>query len=402
MKTHLLYPFVLFAALLTAALATGNPLILLAACLIGLTTLVCLISVVWAGSTLSISVGYTDQTVQRGSDTEIEIRVRHRGLIPIAPVLLQIASMNGEENREIRLKDAPGKVQTLRMPIHAAHVGVFTSGIKSCTVEDLFGLFSRTIRQESAVFEMIVLPQTFQTEPLAMAPGDPGSEMMARATEDLNAPNDIRSYQPGDAMKKIHWKLSLRKGELMVRKFDEPLMQDVLILTDCSSPPSWGQPEAEADIRDAVIETAASLFADQIRTGHPVRMPLGGSRPAEADSTAGTAVAFEYLARTQFTSTDRFERVLQMESNHLQKVGCAAVVSARLNYTMVDLMIHIHRAGPNVRLYFVTYIPDDPNIIPLISRLQQSGIEVAYVTPDYTSPSVSAEIHSQGETESEK
>ncbi len=382
MKTHLLYPAALFAALLTAALSTGSQLMLIVAVMIALIIITALISVLWAAGTMTAAVRYSEQTVHRGDDTFLVMQIRHKGRIPVAPVLLRLPSMSGEKEREIRLRDMPGRIQSLRMPIHASHVGVYRSGISSCTVEDLLGIFSRTIRPEATAFDLTVLPQTFETDPLKMAPGDPGSEIMARATEDLNAPSDIRAYQPGDAMKKIHWKLSLRKGELIVRKFDEPLMQDVLILTDCSRPQTPGNPETEADIRDAVIETSASLFQEQMKTGHPVRMPLGGSHPSEADRTTGIAIAFEYLARTEFTDNERFERVLQMESRNLRKIGCVAVVSARLNYSMVDIMIRMHRAGPNLRVYLVTFTSDDAAVLPFISRLKQSGIEVAYVTPD--------------------
>lgn len=382
MKTHILYPAALFSALLIAALATGSALLLLFACMIGISVLLCLISVLWASFTMTVSVEYQDLAVRRGSDTSIVLRIRHDGRIPIAPVLLRIPSMIGEKDREIRLKDLPGRTQNLRMPVHAAHVGVYSSGIRSVTVEDLLGIFSRTIHPENAVFELTVLPQTFETEPLTMAPGDPGSESMARATEDLNAPSDIRSYQPGDAMKKIHWKLSLRKGELIVRKFDEPVMQDVLILMDCSRPQAQEHPGQEADIRDAMLETAASLYTDLIKTDHPVRMPLAGNHPAEADRKTGTAIAYEYLARTDFSAGDRFERVLQMESRNLRKVGCVAVISSRLNSAMVDIMSRIRHSGPNLRLYLVTPDPNDDNILPMISRLKQSGIEVSYVTPD--------------------
>jgi uncharacterized protein (DUF58 family) len=226
------------------------------------------------------------------------------------------------------------------------------------------------------------MPRTFDVAPAAMAQGDPGSELMARANEDLSAPSDIRAYQQGDAMKKIHWKLSIRKRELIVRKFEEPLMQEVLILMDCSRPPFRGNPQAEADIRDALLETAASVFSAQMKTDHEIRMPLTGSRPAEADRSIGTTIAMKYLAGVDFSETDRFERVLQMESSRMNKVGFVAVVTARLNYAMVDIMIRIHRAGPNMRVYLVTYTPDDINVLPLISRLQQSEIEVASVTPD--------------------
>ena len=382
MKSHLMMPAGLLAMLLTAALSTGSKLMFILALMVALTVLVSLISVMWAAGTIRITAEMEDQTVYRGDHTTLVLGVSHSGWIPIAPVILELPSMSGGECRRIRLKDHPGHVQSIRMPIDATHVGIYTSGIQTCIIEDLLGLFQRVIRPDETVYSLTVLPRTFDVDPAAMAPGDPGSELMARANEDLSAPSDIRAYQPGDAMKKIHWKLSIRKRELIVRKFEEPLMQEVLILMDCSRPPFRGNPQAEADIRDALLETAASVFSAQMKTDHEIRMPLTGSRPAEADRSIGTTIAMKYLAGVDFSETDRFERVLQMESSRMNKVGFVAVVTARLNYAMVDIMIRIHRAGPNMRVYLVTYTPDDINVLPLISRLQQSEIEVASVTPD--------------------
>ena len=382
MKAHLTIPSTVFAALMAAAVATGNPLLFLLALLTALTVLFCLAGVLWASSTIRVSAEASADTVYRGDDVTLQLSVRHRGWIPIAPVMLELSTLAGEGYRSIRLKNLPGRVQTLRMPLHAAHVGVFSSGVHSCTVEDLLGIFERSTALKDTEFTLTVLPLTFDTEPLEMAPGDPGSEIMARATEDLNAPSDIRSYQPGDAMKKIHWKLSLRKGELMVRKFDEPVLQEVLILMDCSRPPELGHAQAEADLRDALLETAASLFYDQTRTEHTVRMPLTGCHPVDADDRMETALVFDMLAKLDFSAADRFERVLMMESRRLAKVGCIAVVTARLSGAMVEMMVRMHRMGPNMRLYLITFVPDDPAVIPLIGRLQHAGVDVAYVKPD--------------------
>ena len=341
-----------------------------------------LLGVLWAASTLEVDSDLAGRTVQRGDDLVLSLRMCHRGLLPIAPLLLELTEPAGRAGREVRLKNMPRRVQSLRFPVHAAHVGVFSVGLRSCTVEDLLGLVQKRIALDRSAFRLTVLPQVFPVDPLVLAPGDPGSEMMARATEDLSAPSDTRSYQPGDAMKKIHWKLSLRKGELMVRKFDEPILQDVLILMDCSRPPSWGHPQAEADIRDALLETSASVVASQAATDHQLRLPLLGRHPVDVDKGMGLPMALDYLARVDFTETDRFERVLIMESRRLRKVGCVVVVSARLNIPMVDIMIRMHRTGPNIRLYLVTFAPNDENVLPLISRLKQAEIEVSYVTPD--------------------
>ena len=384
MKLKLTLPLLVFLMLLTVALCTGSQLFLLLSVLTALTVLGAVIAVLWASSTLKAESGDPGGTVRRGDDLVLTLRMRHRGLLPIAPLLLELSDTSGTRDREIRLKNMPNRVQSMRFPIHAAHVGVYRIGLSSCTVEDLLGIASRRVPMDKACYTLVVIPNTFDVDPLALAPGDPGSELMARATEDLNAPSDTRSYQPGDAMKKIHWKLSLRKGELMVRKFDEPILQDVLVLMDCSRPPSWGHPQAEADIRDALVETTASVLAAQMLTDHQVRIPLLGSHPVDVDRRMGLSIALDYLARVDFSETDRFERVLAMESRRLRKVGCVVVVSARLNIPMVDIMIRMHRAGPNIRLYLVTFAPEDENVLPLIARLRQAGLEVSYVTPETT------------------
>ena len=352
MKCRLVLPLCLFAALLTVALCTGGSLFFMLAALVLLSVCAGLASVIWASATLSVSAELSARTVRRGDQVQLRLTARHRGWLPVAPVLLRLSSPAAR--REIRLRDAPGRLQTLNMPIHAAHVGVFSTGVESCAVEDLLGFFSRDMVPSSARFELAVFPRTFDTEPLTLSPGDPGSEIMARATEDLSAPSDVRAYQPGDAMKKIHWKLSLRKGELMVRKFDEPVLQDVLILMDCSRPPSWGHAQAAADLKDALLETAASVFRDQSATDHAVRMPLSGSHPVDVEKSMGLSIAMENLARVDFSESDRFERVLSLESRRLRKVGCTVIIAARLTSAMVDIMIRMRRMGPTVRLYLIS------------------------------------------------
>ena len=382
MKLRLGLPLAVFLMLLTVSVCTGSQLFLLLSVLVLLVCAGSLLAVIWASGTLKVSGELSAEAVRRGDSPVLTLRMRHRGLLPVAPLLLELSDPTGNRDREIRLRNMPGRLQSLKLPIHAAHVGVFSVGLQACTVEDLLGLVQKRVSLEQTSFRLVVLPRTFDVEPLNLAPGDPGSELMARATEDLNAPSDTRSYQPGDAMKKIHWKLSLRKGELMVRKFDEPILQDVLILMDCSRPPSWGHPQAEADLRDALLETAASVMTAQFATDHQIRLPLMGIHPVDVEKSMGLPIALDYLTRVDFSAADRFERVLSMESHRLRKVGCVVVIAARLNIPMVDIMSRMHRSGPNIRLYLVTFAPEDEGMLILISRLKQSGIEVSYVTPE--------------------
>ena len=151
---------------------------------------------------------------------------------------------------------------------------------------------------------------------------------------------------------------------------------------DCSKPPSWGHARAEADVRDALLETAASVYCDQARTDHSVRLPLLGRHPVDIDKGMGVPIALNYLSRVDFSETDRFERVLMMESARLRKVGCVVVIAARLTSAMVDIMIRMHRTGPNIRLYLITFAPEDANVVPLTARLRHAGIEVVFQMPE--------------------
>ncbi|MBP3454491.1 MAG: DUF58 domain-containing protein [Clostridia bacterium] len=381
MKMHLTWPTVVVLALLLAAFSTGSPIFLTAAVLIVLLVAFSFLGVWQAARTLEVHSDLSGRSVQRGESVMLTVTVKHRGIIPIAPMLLELYATPDTPETAVRLKDAPGRTQKLTLPFHAAHVGVSSPGVKSCTVEDLFGLFAITKQPKAAQSELLVLPLPFQVEQLTFAPGDSGLETMARATEDVTNPSDIRAYMPGDALKKIHWKLSARKRELVVRRFEEPVLPDALVLMDCSPPPSWGHPEAEADVRDSLLETAASVMNSQMATDHAVRLPLLGEHPVELDKAMGMPMILENLARVDFSETDKFERVLLLETRRMRKVGATVVISARLSSHMVDVMIRMRRMGPIVRLYLVTFTPDDPMVLPLISKLQQGQIEVCYVTP---------------------
>ena len=381
MKMHLTLPGVIALALLLCAFSTGSPVFFTAAMLIVLAVLSSLLGVWRASRTLDVQSSLSERTVRRGESVMLTVSVRHRGLIPVAPMLLELYATPDTPETAVRLKDAPGRLQKLTLPFHAAHVGVSRPGVKSCTVEDLFGFFSITKHPEAEGTELLVLPLPFDVEALTFAPGDSGLETMARATEDVSSPSDIRGYLPGDALKKIHWKLSARKQELVVRRFEEPVLPDCLVLMDCSAPPSWGHLEAEADVRDSLLETAASIVSSQMNSDHAVRLPLLGEHPVELEKSMGLPLILENLARVDFSETDRFERVLLLETRRMRRVGATVVITARLNSAMVDVMIRMRRMGPVVRLYLVTFTPDDAAVLPLISKLQQGEVEVCYVTP---------------------
>lgn len=195
----------------------------------------------------------------------------------------------------------------------------------------------------------------------------------------MTNPTDVRTYQPGDPMKKIHWKLSARKQEALVRRFEDPVQPDALVLLDCAEPPKQADSEEDADLRDALIETAASVMVQAAKAEHPARLPLPGAHPVELDKDMGLKMLLENLACADFSNPEPFAKVLLLEMRRMRKVGCTVVITAHLDSQMVDVMLSMRRMGPNVRLYLVTQTPEDARLMPMILKLQEVGVEVGYV-----------------------
>jgi uncharacterized protein (DUF58 family) len=361
---------------LLAALSTGGQLYWLLFLVLALMAALAWASALWAWATLRVSHALGIDRVARDQDISLRFTLGHRGLLPVAPVLVSFWVPDADKILFLRVLVRPGRPVQTDAPFYCPHVGVFPVGVVCCEVRDVFGLF--TLRRQTGLnaLSVTVVPGTFQVRPLQFAPGDSGNDAMARATDDASSPADVRAYQEGDELKRVHWKLSMRKREIMVRRFEEPARPDALILMDCAPPAQ--DPEDAYTLRDALCETAASVAAAQLAQGNPVRMPLLSAQACDVacDSAAELPFVLDALAQVPFDGTDRFERVLLLETRRLRRTGGTVVITSRMDATIADMLLRIRRMGPRTRLYLAHRQPIDQQIETLLVSLEKHDIEV--------------------------
>lgn len=383
MKSATITLGVCFGFFLLCALSMGNRMYLLISLLLAISWGLAYLSVRLAEKSVRVSHGLSGTKVNRGDVVSMEVAVSHKSILPIAPVALKMRQTSNTPGATIHLTQLGRRKQRVVHQFAADHVGAMLPGVDSFTVADVFGFFKKERAPDMHGQELLVLPVPFEVEPLTFAAGDLGVETMKRALEDPSSPADFRAYQQGDPLKRIHWKMTARKREVIVRQFEEPALPDALVLMDTSPPhlSAGVDPSKVSFLQDAVVETAASVVNCQIRQDNPVRMPLMGERPMEYNGHMGLPVLLEELARCKFVEGEKFERVLMMQMGELRKTGAVVIITTRLSSALIDLIVRMKRMGPNVRLYFVTYSPDGGSMQPQVARLQQSGVEVNYVTP---------------------
>jgi len=369
---------------LALGLSLGGRMFYLTA-LFGMLTLAYgLLSVILSRIYLRIRCELKHPRLARGESTQLVLTIGRCALLPVYPV--EIAVVSGSDRFSMSVCPSPLKAKTLSLDIAARHVGLQTTGVEEYVFYDILGLFRMRVRGDNSHrCQLMVLPQPFDVDPLRFLRGDDGTSRQNRITEDLSSPEDVRAYRSGDPLKRIHWKLSSRRRELIVRRFETPAPPDTLILMDCTLPGDESDSEeTRLTLRDALCETALSVADMQSRHGHPVRVPLYSGQTAHefhTENSENIPQLKELLACQPFMGGIEFERVLHMELRRMRATGATVIITTRLNAGVVEGVKHIRKMGPNARVYLITRTPDAPQDRPYVAQLQQCLVEVCYVSP---------------------
>jgi uncharacterized protein (DUF58 family) len=142
-----------------------------------------------------------------------------------------------------------------------------------------FGLFSKAMWIDLAQ-SALVFPALDPVDPRGGRASDPRHAEHAGGSGGASAEAaSLRPYAPGDAFRRIHWRASLRRDELMIREPEQDRRRDVTVrLATRGVAPGDA---FEREVRRAASEVAAQLAAGQrvaLRTETAAFLPGDGAR----------------------------------------------------------------------------------------------------------------------------
>jgi uncharacterized protein (DUF58 family) len=190
--------------------------------------------------------------------------------------------------------------------------GVHRVGPLRVRVVDPFGLVERQ-RDAGQPHEITVLPRRYDLPPLGPSGSDddgatrPAPHQMGLGEDDIIA----RSYQRGDALKRLHWKATARRGELMVRQEEQQMNPRAAVLIDLDA-------DSHGTARDRggtwefspglewAVAAGASIITHLSEAGYSVSVasPCGQLDVELADGRDSLRQALVALARCEPSDTD--------------------------------------------------------------------------------------------------
>lgn len=381
MSARLIGALAAMVALLGAGLATGTRIYYDLFLILLLLALYALASVLWTLFTAKVSMKGVRPRVERGERLMTILTLEHRSLLPAGNlrVELNVPGANGGR-QEISVSMPPFSKRSFRNVVRCPHRGNYEVGIASLSATDLFGLFELRRRSRRRLMQVEVYPRAHEVPAMELKASDMGPEFRSRAAEDNASPSDIRKWQEGDELKKVHWKLTLRKRELMVRTFEESARPDTLIIPDLSE--ITALQDLRLTMEDCICEACLSAAKAQLEAGFPVRMPLMSRRPQEpSGKTVADLPGFtEALMRAEFDSPYPYEQVLMLMLQRMQRTGGAVLATGRMTSRTADIAMRMQRSGIQVKLIWVTDAPRD-EALEMLERLKMSGVQVETADP---------------------
>ena len=192
------------------------------------------------------------------------IRISNEGIFPATFVKLRVMQIdeNGKSVDEnvYAFSLYPFKGVDFSNNIMMKRRGLYEVGIKDIEFYDLLGLF-RLRRTINEIEEILVLPKRLvlygdMTKNIFAEDGDEKNK--SKIGEDRTIISHIRDYQDGDNVNSIHWKLSSKKDDLIVKVYDRPNDNNIMIIAEMQSN-IFHDSDMWEDSGDAVVESALTL-----------------------------------------------------------------------------------------------------------------------------------------------
>jgi uncharacterized protein (DUF58 family) len=314
-----------------------------------------------------------------GDDVVIDVELEPRGPLGIASVSVveQFARL-GE--RRIPLRRDDGLFLRGRYVLRSVPRGRYALDHATAVVEDPFGLEQGNVPLPDQG-ALLVLPRIVELDLLFSESGpraDNGRRLLLRRPTGFDV-HSVREYEEGESLRKVHWKSTARRGQLMVKELQDEPRDEVAILLDADGRSVAG------DSFDAQVRAAGSLLRTQVVRDRRAVLVVNSLQQevVRVQTALGEwRQALETLAAVEPTGQVPLAALLVDDSGPAARAFELTMVTSRLDAALVDRVVHRSLAQRRVSVVYVdapTFAGGRPSKEPGLLRLQASGVPVAVV-----------------------
>lgn len=195
------------------------------------------VSLLFVRRKVTASLAIPSKMVDREQAFRLVAEINNKAILPVGKIRLKIAGgenqLSARQKTKWTIKNVPRGKSSEAKRLTIGRSGYYEFSIKRIRIYDCFGIFylSKRLKNNARV---MVFPKTEEV-PVRLGAGVKNfyGETMeyddARPGRDPSETFGFREFHDGDKLQKIHWKLSARMDELMVKEDSQPKSCAILL-----------------------------------------------------------------------------------------------------------------------------------------------------------------------------
>jgi len=312
--------------------------------------LVALLVICWIWSRFSlVRLGLTRalslDRVRAGETITEQITVHNRALLPKLWVEVRDYSSLPDHHASRVVSLGPRGEEAWTITTTCEQRGRFQLGPVGVRSGDPLGLFQSQrflpVRQDLVVYP---IPIDVSAIPLPAAHMSGGQTVSRTSVVPSSTIAGLRDYAPGDALNRISWSATARRGVMTVKEFDPDPTSDLWIMLDLDErgmravSPSKRYPSLDST-EEVLVALAGSLAERALNDGRKVGLIVNRSMPVRLNADQGHRQWFrmmEMLAMAQPFGSRPLAEAIASEARRFSRTSGLIVITASPDAAWVD------------------------------------------------------------------
>jgi uncharacterized protein (DUF58 family) len=347
------------------------------------TGLLLVVGVAWvwvrlANRPFRVRRGWGDREHLEGDDVPVVIELdASASVLPAAATLVERVGRLGEQRQPLRRH---GRRLSVRYLLARLPRGRYAFEDVRVEIADPFGLESVAVALP-APGALLVYPRLVRLERLFSETGahaHDGRRLLLRRHTGFEL-HGVREYEQGESLRRVHWRSTARRGQLMVKELEDAPRDEIAVLLDADASAVVGESF------DVQVRAAGSILDSYVRRGRRAVLVVNSERrdvQQVHSAAADWRRALELLAAAEPTGRSTVSRLLAEHDGPAARALELAVVTARLEPELVDRLVQRALSRRKVSLVYIgaaSFNGARRQAEPLLLRLQTAGVPVAIV-----------------------
>ncbi|MGN0678891.1 MAG: DUF58 domain-containing protein [Oscillospiraceae bacterium] len=203
----------------------------------------------------------TRLTLSKNKSFEFCINVRNSSILPCTPLELVCFIPDAESGRFIRKRIyvSLSPLASAKLIVEGRHLyrGCYTAELETLSIVDPLRIVRLTKKRESKM-TFVFLPRKLPLDDvMSSAVGEQNYSRPNSITAEKEDFSHVRDYHIGDNIQLVHWKLTAKQDELMIKQYDAVNDKRVLVICDWSDIPA-APPVPQKDKRGKTVTNIAT------------------------------------------------------------------------------------------------------------------------------------------------